>query len=84
MNSKQRRTLAKIFQRPTPADLRWDDIESLLGAVGAILSLGSGSRDHIDLHGRTTTVHRPHPKPEVNHATVRLLRRFLESVGVTA
>jgi hypothetical protein len=34
MNSRHRRTLGRIFAEPTPADLRWRDIEALLRAAG--------------------------------------------------
>jgi hypothetical protein len=33
MNSRHLRTLGRIFAEPTPADLRWGDIEALLRAV---------------------------------------------------
>jgi len=44
MNSRHRRTLGRIFAEPTPADLRWRDIDALLRAVGAEVSEGAGSR----------------------------------------
>ncbi|MDD2608941.1 MAG: hypothetical protein PHX60_04495 [Giesbergeria sp.] len=34
MNSKHRKTLEAIFGQPTPANLEWARIESLLMAVG--------------------------------------------------
>jgi hypothetical protein len=38
VNSRHRRTLGRIFAEPTPADLRWRDIEALMGALGAEVS----------------------------------------------
>ena len=45
MNSRHRRTLGRIFAEPTPADLRWRDIDALLRAAGAEVSEvpGAGS-----------------------------------------
>jgi len=82
MNKKQRQTLAKIFENPERTDIRWDDIESLLTALGAEVSQGRGSRVRVALAGVKAVFHRPHPKPATNKPTVRSLRRFLLEAGV--
>lgn len=84
MNTKQRRTLEAIFAQPTPADLRWRDIESLLRALGAEIEEAEGSRIAVLLNGVPAVFHRPHPRPEAGRATVRAVRRFLELAGVKA
>jgi len=56
--------LDRIFAEPTPADLRWDDIEGLLRAAGAEISEGAGSRVRVALSGVRAVFHRPHPTPE--------------------
>ena len=83
MNSRVRRTLARIFTEPTPADLRWRDIETLLGAVGAEVSEGVGSRVRVALAGVRAVFHRPHPAPETKRGLVRAIRDFLAAAGVT-
>jgi len=49
VNSKQRRTLARVFETPTRADLLWSDIESLFRALGAITVGIGGSRVGVKL-----------------------------------
>ena len=82
MNAKQRKILAAIFGKPTPADLRWMDIESLLIALGAERSEGSGSRVRIMLNGVFAVFHRPHPKPVTDKGAVVAVRKLLEAAGV--
>ncbi len=83
MNSKQRRTLKDIFTKPPPADIRWEDIESLLGALGAERWEGRGSRVRFLLNGQEASFHRPHPKPETDKGAVKSVRQFLEKAGVS-
>jgi hypothetical protein len=82
VNSRHRRTLARIFAEPTPADLRWRDIEALLLAVGAEVSEGSGSRVRVALAGVRAVFHRPHPGPETKRGLARAVRDFLAAAGV--
>jgi hypothetical protein len=82
MNSRQRHTLIRIFGDPTPADIRWGDIEALLRAAGAEISEGAGSRVRVALGGVRAVFHRPHPSPETRRATVRAVRDLLESAGI--
>jgi hypothetical protein len=82
MNRRQRRTLRRIFAEPTPADLRWKDIESLLRAAGAEVSEGAGSRVRVALNGVRAVFHRPHPSPETKRGAVRTVRDFLTAAGV--
>ena len=44
MNSKQTKTLKRVFDDPISAGIAWKDIESLLVAAGAKVIEGSGSR----------------------------------------
>jgi hypothetical protein len=82
LNSGQRRTLEPIFQNPVRADIAWAAIESLLQALGAELSEGSGSRVWIYLKGVKAVFHRPHPERETDRGTVKSMQRFLISAGV--
>ena len=44
MKKKHKRTLDKIFARPTNANIHWSDIESLFISLGAEVSERAGSR----------------------------------------
>jgi len=82
MNSRHRRTLERICAEPSPADLRWREIEALLRAAGAEISEGAGSRIRVVLAGVRAVLHRPHPGPETTRGLVRAVRDFLAAVGV--
>jgi hypothetical protein len=83
MNSKQRKTLIAIFADPVPANIRWDDIESLLIAIGCQMIEGSGSRVRFSYRGVIGTFHRPHPEKEAKRYQVRDAREYLAKIGVT-
>ena len=83
MNSNQRRTLGLIFASPTPANLVWREIESLLVAVGCKLTEGSGSAVKFDFGEHTAFFHRPHPGKEALRYQVRDARLFLEKIGIS-
>ena len=82
MNRKHRRTLLAIFERPSPANIRWADIEGLLRALGAEVSEGRGSRVRVVLNGVRAVFHRPHPERITDKGAVVSVRRFLETAEV--
>lgn len=82
MNRRQRQTLERIFKLPTPADIRWQEIEALFRALGAEISEGAGSRVRVALRGVRAIFHRPHPRPQTRRSTVRAVRDFLAAAGV--
>lgn len=61
LNKKQQKTLGKLFEQPVRSDIPWNDIESLLLALGAEISEERGSRVRIALNGVRAVFHRPHP-----------------------
>jgi HicA toxin of bacterial toxin-antitoxin, len=83
MNQKHHRTLETVFSDPVRSNIAWRDIESMLGAVGAEISEGTGSRVRVALNGVRAVFHRPHPKKETDKGAVRSVRRFLVEAGVT-
>jgi hypothetical protein len=83
VNSANRRTLEKVFETPTRADVRWSQIESLVRALDGTITEGRGSRVRFSLHDRVAVFHRPHPKRLTGKATLEDVRRFLENCGVT-
>lgn len=82
MNTKNLKTLKKIFQDPLRSDLEWSDIENLLNDLGAEISEGSGSRVRIALNGVRAVFHRPHPKRVTDKGALKSMRRFLTEAGV--
>ncbi|MEW6754717.1 MAG: type II toxin-antitoxin system HicA family toxin [Candidatus Latescibacterota bacterium] len=83
LSRRHRRTLEAICARPTRADVRWADIESLFRAVGAEVTEGSGSRVRIRLGDQVKTFHRPHPGREARRYAQEAVRAFLADHGFT-
>ena len=82
MNSKQRKTLAAVFARPTSASIPFSDIESLIKALDGSVSEREGSRVKIEIKGEIWRCHRPHPGKEAKRYQVEEARELLERVGV--
>jgi hypothetical protein len=83
VNKKRQKTLDDIFAIPIRANIAWADIESMLLALGAETSGGSGSRLRIKLNGVWAVFHRPHPQKETDKGAVKAMREFLEKAGVS-
>lgn len=82
VNSRHRRTLAAIFERPTSASIVFTDIEALIKALGGTVREREGSRVRIELQGEQWRCHRPHPGKEAKRYQVEEAREFLGRVGV--
>lgn len=82
LSARHRGTLQRVFERPTPADIRWERIEALISALGGQVSEGRGSRVRFRLLGYSAVFHRPHPSPVAGKGNVEHVRRFLEGAGV--
>jgi phage terminase large subunit-like protein len=79
---KHAKILAAIFTHPTPANIQWRDIESLLSALGADIEEREGSRVAIVLFDEVQVFHRPHPEPITAKGAVASVRKWLELHGV--
>ncbi|MEA5515883.1 type II toxin-antitoxin system HicA family toxin [Nodularia sp. UHCC 0506] len=82
LNSKQQSILNAIFENPVRANIPWNDIESMLIALGTEVSEGKGSRVRFALNGIRATFHRPHPEKETDKGAVKSVRRFLMEAEV--
>jgi hypothetical protein len=83
MNSKHRKTLEAIFSSPVNGNLAWARIEALLGAAGCRVIEGSGSSVTFEKDGLRAHFHRPHLQREALSYRVRMVREYLEKLGVT-
>ena len=81
MRRRHRRTLGRMRATPTPADIRWADLESLLNALGVEIIERAGSRVQLFKGNESIVVHRPHPSPETRRDTVRDIARFIERIS---
>ncbi len=70
------------FSRPTQANIKWDDVESLLKAFGAHIEERKGSRVAMELNDVVAIFHRPHPEKEIDKGAVASIRRFFKEAGV--
>lgn len=82
INNKHKQTLHDVYENPVRSNIDWDDIESLLLAVGAQITEGNGSRVRVSLNGVRAVFHRPHPQKETDKGAVKSVRRFLAEAGV--
>lgn len=82
MNRKQRKVFNSVFQIPTPATIKFSDIEKLLVSLGAEIIEGEGSRVAFEYGDLKLFVHRPHPGKEARKYQVEAVREFLETVGL--
>ncbi len=82
VNTKQQKTYEEIFKDPVQSNIEWKDIESLLLALGAEISEGSGSRVRIKLNDERAVFHRPHPEKVTDKGAVKSMRQFLNNAGV--
>jgi HicA toxin of bacterial toxin-antitoxin, len=82
VDSKHRKTLEAIFEKPERANILWRDIEALFVALGAEIADGNGSRRRVALKGVRAVFHRPHSRKETDKGAVKSVRKFLEAAGV--
>jgi hypothetical protein len=82
MKAKHRKTLDAIFATPTRVSIAFNDIESLLLALGAGVAEGAGSRVKFTLRGAELHAHRPHPGREAKKYQVEQVREFLTRLDI--
>ena len=82
LSRRHRRTLGKIFEQPRRADVEWRPVLALLGALGAEVSEGRGSRVRMVLNGVRAVFHKPHPRKEMDKGSLGSMERFLTAAGI--
>jgi len=82
LGKKHQRTLDSIFVSPVRSNVKWNDIEKMLIALGAVISEGRGSRVRVYLNKVRAVFHRPHPQEETDKGALKSMRRYLKETGV--
>jgi hypothetical protein len=83
MGNRHRRTLEAVFTDPVSASIAWSDVETMMVHYGAVMSERAGSRVAVHLNTKVAVFHRPHPQKEAKKSTIRDVREFLTSAGLT-
>ncbi len=84
MNSKQRKTLNKLFEDPVLRNIDWKDVASLIKAVGGVITQGDGSRVRIVIGDQSLNIHTPHPQKELKPYQIRAVRNLLSDQGIAS
>jgi hypothetical protein len=75
-------TYQRLFQHPTPHNLQWRDVVSMLGAVADVITREDEEGNlKLTRNGRTITLHRPRGKDFADHEELMHVRHFLEGSG---
>jgi hypothetical protein len=85
VNTKQLKSLIKIFTETTSSDMKWSEVESLLIALGADVTEGRGSRKRVKLNNTKLLFHAPHgtgTDKTLCQCGVRSIRSFLTEAGI--
>ena len=77
MNKKQRKIFDAIFANPIRRNIIWDDVVSLVEALGGSVTQGNGSRVRFSLNSNDLNIHSPHPQKELKRYQVKDFRTFL-------
>jgi hypothetical protein len=67
---------------PIRRNIVWDDVVSLIEALGGIVIQEDGSRVRFSLNGVSLNIHSPHPQKELKRYQVKDVRTFLVKAGV--
>ena len=82
MNKKQRKTYDAIFAIPVRRNIVWDDVVSLVYALGGTVIQGDGSRVRFSMNDISLNIHSPHPQKELKRYQVKAIRAFLIEANV--
>ncbi len=79
LSSRHQKTLDRIYETPTLANVRWSEVVSLLVALGCEVVPTRGSMYLVSHRGGSRLVlHRPHPGSECRRNLVERIREYLE------
>lgn len=81
--AKHRKALEKLCATPPPADIKWDELKSVLEHLGYTMLKGSGSRRKFYHQGKNALIicHAPHPSPDVDKGCIADVIEHLKTNG---
>lgn len=76
--------IEKIKAKPTPSNIKWDELVAVLKHLGYKVIMNSGSRRkfHHAEKDNVISLHKPHPGNEVKPCNIREVRETLEEIGL--
>jgi predicted RNA binding protein YcfA (HicA-like mRNA interferase family) len=78
------KTIEKIKAKPTPSNIKWDELVVALKHLGYKEITNSGSRRkffNVEMND-LISLHRPHPGNEVKPCFIKQVREKLEEIGL--
>jgi hypothetical protein len=84
MDKEQRHTLAKIYDDPHAAGVRWRDVEQLFPGLGAYAKWSDPSHLTVELKGHKESFETPYRDKNavLTESDGKKVRDFLESAGI--
>lgn len=81
--AKHRKALEKLCATPPSADIKWDELKSVLEHLGYTMLKGSGSRRKFHHQGKNALIicHVPHPSPDVDKGCIADVVDHLKNNG---
>ena len=87
LNNKNKRILERIFTRPIPCDIEFNEVVTLFEALGGRkLEKGKTSGSAVALvlpNNQFVAIHKPHHEKDVDRGAIKSIREFLEENGIT-
>lgn len=80
LNNKHTDTLAALFAHPVGHNIRWEDVVSLVGAVGDVDEEHNG-RVKFTIGGEPAWFHRPNHGSDIDVQQVQDVRKMLSAAG---
>ena len=81
LTGTHRKTYDDIFQRPTPRDIPWSDVWSMLDALADSAVMEPHGNLKVTLNGRTLALHRARGKDLADMKELLQIRNFIERSG---
>ncbi|MDR1848900.1 MAG: type II toxin-antitoxin system HicA family toxin [Zoogloeaceae bacterium] len=81
--SRHEKTIRRICAKPTPSDIRWDEMVAALESIGYVMSEGRGSHRKF-YHAEVDDLifcPKPHPSPVLDKGAVKEIARHLVGCG---
>jgi predicted RNA binding protein YcfA (HicA-like mRNA interferase family) len=74
----------RIKSKPTPRNIKWDDLVTVLKHLGYKVMTNSGSRRKFYNAEKNDMInlHRPHPRNEIKPCFIEYVREKLEEIGL--